>query len=59
MLRESDTSANNGRNIVAVALLDVNSVTIATITATEGVIRRYGIECRKSRCAAIHSDKPL
>lgn len=59
MLRETDTSANNGRNIVAVALFDVNSVTMATSVAIQGVMRRYGIECKQLRCEAIQSDKPL
>lgn len=40
MLRERETSANNGRNMVAVALLEVNSVTMPTIIATEGVMRK-------------------
>jgi len=39
MLSERETSASNGRKMVAVALLDVNSVTMATIIATEGVMR--------------------
>jgi len=39
MLSERETSASNGRKMVAVALLDVNSVTMATIMATEGVMR--------------------
>lgn len=56
---ERQTSASNGKKMVAVALLDVNSVTMLTIIATAGVIRKYGIASRKSKCDAIHSDNPL
>lgn len=40
MLRDIDTSASNGRKIVAVALLEVNSVVMETMMATKGVMSR-------------------